>query len=73
MKKLNKLSINTEKLMKNEELKTLRGGYGVTIKCYSEGWINGCMGYLGSVTGDCSNWQAACREGGHSGTYCAEC
>jgi len=28
MKKLNKLQINAEKLMKNEELVTLRGGYG---------------------------------------------
>jgi hypothetical protein len=27
MKKLNKLQINSEKLMKNEELLTLRGGY----------------------------------------------
>lgn len=27
MKKLNKLQINTEKLMKNEELISLRGGY----------------------------------------------
>lgn len=28
MKKLNKLTIHSEKLMKNEELVTLRGGYG---------------------------------------------
>ena len=28
MKKLGKLSINPEKLMKNEELMSLRGGYG---------------------------------------------
>jgi natural product precursor len=28
MKKLNKLQINSEKLMNNEELITLRGGYG---------------------------------------------
>jgi len=28
MKKINKLQINAEKLMKNEELVTLRGGYG---------------------------------------------
>ena len=27
MKKLNKLQINSEKIMKNEELLTLRGGY----------------------------------------------
>jgi hypothetical protein len=28
MKKLGKLQINSEKIMKNEELLTLRGGYG---------------------------------------------
>ena len=28
MKKLNKLQINSEKLMKNEELLVLKGGYG---------------------------------------------
>lgn len=35
MKKLGKLSINPEKLMKNEELVNLRGGYGDHMsKCY---------------------------------------
>lgn len=33
MKKLNKLQINSEKLMKSEELMTLRGGYGGTGSC----------------------------------------
>ena len=34
MKKLNKLQINSEKLMKSEELMTLRGGYdGGTANC----------------------------------------
>ena len=42
MKKLNKLQINSEKLMKNEELVTLRGGYdpwvGTCCECiYSDG------------------------------------
>lgn len=36
MKKLGKLNINPEKVMKNEELKALRGGYGSTI-CYEFG------------------------------------
>jgi len=31
MKKLNKLQINSEKLMKNEELILLRGGYDVNF------------------------------------------
>lgn len=36
MKKLNKLQINSEKLIKNEELNTLRGGYdGCTCDCYT--------------------------------------
>jgi natural product precursor len=35
MKKLNKLQINSEKLMKNEELIALRGGYGTNCcACY---------------------------------------
>ena len=38
MKKLNKLQINPEKLMKNEELMTLRGGYGgVQLWCLAHG------------------------------------
>lgn len=34
MKKLNKLEINTEKMMKNEELLSLRGGYGCDYPCF---------------------------------------
>lgn len=33
MKTLGKLKINTERIMKNEELITLRGGYGY-VTCY---------------------------------------
>ena len=33
MKKLRKLSINSEKLIKNGELVNLRGGYGDTAYC----------------------------------------
>lgn len=43
MKKLNKLIINPEKVIKNEELTNLRGGYdnggyedGVVIGCFSD-------------------------------------
>jgi hypothetical protein len=35
MKKLGKLQINPEKLLKNKELVTLRGGYGLI--CYGGG------------------------------------
>lgn len=52
MKKLSKLLINPEKLMKNEELMTLRGGYGgtCTTVCYSG---STCYGYL-LCTGNCT-------------------
>ena len=33
MKKLSKLQINSERLIKNEELMTLRGGYGGVVIC----------------------------------------
>lgn len=39
MKKLNKLEINSEKVIKNEELITLRGGYGGT-------WYGDCVVYV---------------------------
>jgi hypothetical protein len=53
MKKLNKLQINSEKLMKNEELMTLRGGYG-PCTCLCKRIIPyGYYGYLVSASGDC--------------------
>lgn len=49
MKKINKLRINPERIMKNEELFALRGGYdGTTCVCLC---IPG--GYLVSYTRDC--------------------
>ena len=33
MKKLSKLNINPEKIMKSHELITLRGGYGGGVEC----------------------------------------
>jgi hypothetical protein len=41
MKKLNKLQINPEKIMKNEELVTLRGGYDGD----GDGWCGTCTVY----------------------------
>lgn len=72
MKKLRKLSINPEKVIKNEDLLNLKGGYTTTIKCYSEGWSSGCMGFLGEIQGDCNKWQLECYNAGHI-AYCAEC
>ena len=54
MKKLNKLQINSGKLMKNEELVSLRGGYSVcTTICYTDGGQT-CLGALVCDTGDCT-------------------
>jgi hypothetical protein len=47
MKKLGKLQINPERLMKNEELLVLRGGYG------GSGWCT-CRNYEGGIL--CSGW-----------------
>lgn len=54
MKKLNKLPINSEKLLENEELMTLRGGYGgpCTCGCWNW-WTLFIYGYLVSASGDC--------------------
>jgi hypothetical protein len=60
MKKLGKLQINPEKVMKNKELMTLRGGYGdvacackigTTVLCSTEMVENCDEGY-----GSCKEW-----------------
>lgn len=50
MKKTNKLEINSEKLMKNEELLALKGGGGDSLyRCYREGWGGmPCNGFITS-------------------------
>ena len=63
MKKLNKLEINSEKLMKNEELMTLRGGYG-TYSCYQEGWIPSCYHFITYInTASCDMALQICNTG----------
>lgn len=53
MKKLNKLIINPEKVIKNEELVNLRGGYGYgSIQCYCKD-AGGTTHFTGSID-DCS-------------------
>ena len=63
MKKLGKLSISPEKIMKNEELINLQGGYGGGLPpCDTQLWLcycadNGEMMYVCNPTmpsGDCS-------------------
>jgi hypothetical protein len=50
MKRLGKLEINSEKILKNEELMSLRGGYDEyhLIKCFRD------EGYCGTQVVDCS-------------------
>ena len=67
MKKLNKVQINSEKILKNEELLTLRGGYdGVGIKCVGPGvecsgiWVGGSCdnaAYFCDNIGFCNGWE----------------
>jgi|BioPla2DNA2_1021312.scaffolds.fasta_scaffold166460_2 hypothetical protein len=55
MKKLGKLEINPEKLIKNNELKTLRGGYDGWVKC-----MMGSQPCGDGRVGDCSLAKEAC-------------
>lgn len=77
MKKLNKLQINSEKLMKNEELVIIRGGYGqegTWMKCscsnganppYADPWekcyIN-VQDELNDVSTRCINGSGSCEN-----------
>ena len=57
MKKLGKLSINVDKIIKNEELVNLRGGdyYDEPCTCTCYNWDSlECLGYLASYTGLCA-------------------
>lgn len=61
MKKINKLNINFEKLIKNEELLALKGGgYNpCTCLCASAFPEYHYCGYIVAPDGDCSSW---CNE-----------
>ena len=54
MKKLNKLQINSEKLMKNEELIALRGGYDMAC-CLCKNGPTTCGYIIGSSPGSCDS------------------
>jgi len=70
MKKLSKLEIKSEKVMKNVELLTLRGGYGsgdCHCMCYSKDPIPQAMGLMAAVNQtDCYD---NCGEMGWTGTW----
>jgi hypothetical protein len=55
MGKLNKFKINSERMLKNEELLTLRGGYGY-VSCRKNGSSCG-----GGRVGNCSMASQACN------------
>jgi hypothetical protein len=70
MKTLRKLEIKPERVMKDEELMTLRGGYG-SYKCYKEGYIPGCYNFLAYInTASCTMAMTICYEV-YTG-YCVE-
>lgn len=56
MKKLGKLSINPEKVIKNEELVNLRGGYEMEVECRCDG---DRFFALGDTCLDVINWAIA--------------
>ena len=59
MKKLNKLQINSEKLMKNDELIALRGGYDFSCAINTNGFS---YIYIGHFSGDCATVAAEQTE-----------
>ncbi|MCX6262799.1 MAG: hypothetical protein NTY95_18510 [Bacteroidia bacterium] len=70
MKTLGKLNINSEKIMKKEELQTLRGGYGSSCDylcyVYVSGTVTigvGCGTGVLTVQEDCNNYYSS--VGGH--------
>lgn len=70
MKKLNKLQINSDKIMKNEELVALRGGYGGGYcTCRSSNDVIICSTWVTSCV-DCRIWcEVACPAS--DSTVCA--
>ena len=73
MKKIGKLLINSDKIMKNEELMSLSGGYGSYL-CYKTIGADGCCeGFIEGInTSSCDNawyicssiYTGACVKGG---------
>jgi hypothetical protein len=49
MKKINKLLINSEKLLKNNELLILRGGYGDNFSWYCMGEPTSFLGCVSTI------------------------
>jgi len=64
MKTLGKLQINSDKLVKNEELISLKGGYENACYCMCDGG-----GHMAGSTGSL-NCNSLCLEAGFSGGDC---
>ena len=64
MKTLGKLYINSEKILKNEELVTLRGGDGSCCVC-----LNGSGDVMGYMADGPDTFDANCGVCGWDGTY----
>jgi hypothetical protein len=58
MKKIGKLTISPEKIMKNEELINLQGGYGTTFCCF-------CNGFMGMAARDQFECIDLCLDAGY--------
>lgn len=75
MKKLSRLLIDREKVINNEELVNLKGGYGdgspCTCTCYHIA-LGQCSSYLYSATGNCAAECAAWLGTSYSGN-CGNC
>lgn len=56
MKKLNKFQINSAKLMKNDELLMLKGGYDGTGCCICKDWGGTTIGVIAGTTISQCNW-----------------
>jgi len=72
MKKLNKLEINSEKIINNAELLLLRGGYGACGNQQSwhcKVWIDGIYAFAGTSCGTQQYVSSTCTSMG----YICEC
>lgn len=70
MKILNKLQINSDKLMKNEELMTLRGGYGEACGDNQAWWcdvtVGGSYAFSGIACGTQEYISSQCSSLGYT-------
>jgi len=66
MKKLNKVTINSKKTMRNEELLTLRGGYGALDCCACSDRNRNFYGFMITSKANC---ESDCKLVTYTGTW----